>query len=45
MGDVVIDCETCNNAKWLIIELLCKGYFDASGVDYNNDQQDFSWFE
>lgn len=44
-GVYSIDCETNTGAKWLMWKILKDGYFDASGVDYNNDQDDFSWFE
>lgn len=44
-GCYAIDCEEPNYASWLMTELLWKGYFDASGVDYNNDQGDMSWFK
>lgn len=39
-----IDCETISGAKWLMVKMLTDGYFDASGVDYNNDQDDLDWF-
>ena len=44
-GVYSIDCETNAGAKWLMRKILEDGYFDASGVDYNNDQDDFSWYE
>lgn len=40
----VIDCEEPNYANWLISIMLTKGYFDASGVDYDNSD-DSTWFE
>ena len=40
-----IDCEKLNYAEWLMHKLLTDGYFDASGVDYNNDQGDMSWYQ
>ena len=40
----VIDCEEINYAIWLMSVLLTKGFFDASGVDYDNSN-DRSWFE
>ena len=40
----MIDCETNNYAKWLMSTLLTDGYFDASGVDYDNSN-DPTWFE
>ena len=39
-----IDCETNNYARWLMSILLTDGYFDASGVDYDNSQ-DSTWIE
>lgn len=44
-GCYAIDCEKPNYASWLMTVLLLKGYFDASGVDYNNDQGDMNWFK
>ena len=43
-GLYVIDCEEPNYAKWLMHVLLTKGYFNASGVDYDNSN-DPTWFE
>ena len=43
-GHYVIDCEEPNYAHWLMNIMLTKGYFDASGVDYDNSN-DFSWIE
>lgn len=43
-GLYAIDCETVGGAKWLMNKILTDGYFNASGVDYNNDQDDFDWF-
>ena len=40
-----IDCESSSCAHWLMHHILTMGFFDATGVDYNNDQNDFSWFE
>lgn len=40
----VIDCEKSNYASWLMCILLSKGYFDASGVDYDNSN-DKNWFD
>ena len=39
-----IDCETNDYAKWLMYTLLTDGYFDASGVDYDNSN-DQSWVD
>lgn len=44
-GVYSIDCEEHNYAIWLLSTMLTKGYFDASGVDYNNDQNDSSWYK
>lgn len=43
-GHYVIDCEEPNYAHWLITTMLTKGYFDASGVDYDNSN-DLTWIE
>ena len=40
----IIDCEESNYAAWLIYKLLNNGYFNASGVDYNNSQ-DPTWLD
>lgn len=39
-----IDCETDNYARWLMSILLTDGYFDASGVDYDNSN-DWDWLD
>ena len=39
-----IDCETPSGASWLMHKFLTDGFFNASGVDYNNDQDDLDWF-
>ena len=39
----IIDCEEHEYARWLITTMLTKGYFDASGVDYDNSN-DPTWF-
>ena len=49
-GCYAIDCEEPNYASWLMTELLRKGYFDASGVDYtkmdyNYDESHKKWFK
>ena len=43
-GYYVIDCEELNYARWLINTMLTKGYFNASGVDYDNSN-DPTWLE
>lgn len=43
-GHYVIDCEEPNYANWLIDIMLTKGYFNASGVDYDNTN-DPTWIE
>jgi hypothetical protein len=43
-GVYSIDCETNAGAKWLMHKMLTDGYFNATGVDYNNDQNDMDWF-
>ena len=40
----IIDCEESGYARWLMAILLTKGYFNASGVDYDNSN-DPTWFE
>lgn len=40
----VIDCEEIKYAKWLMMQLLIEGYFNASGVDYDNCN-DPIWFK
>ena len=44
MGHYVIDCEEPHYAKWLMNIMLTKGYFNASGVDYDNSN-DSTWFK
>ena len=44
IGHYVIDCEEPNYAHWLMSIMLTKGYFNASGVDYDNSN-DPTWFE
>ena len=44
IGHYVIDCEEPNYASWLMSIMLTKGYFNASGVDYDNSN-DPKWFE
>lgn len=44
-GDYIIDCEEPRYTQWLMNRILKCGYFDATGVDYNNDEQDESWFD
>lgn len=44
IGYYVIDCEEPNYASWLMDIMLTKGYFDASGVDYDNSN-DPTWVE
>lgn len=39
-----IDCEEKNYVTWLMSILLTKGFFDASGVDYDNSN-DQEWVE
>ena len=39
-----IDCETNNCARWLMSTLLTNGYFDASGLDYDNSN-DQTWID
>lgn len=41
-GYYMIDCEEDEYARWLINTMLTKGYFDASGVDYDNSN-DSTW--
>ena len=43
-GYFVIDCEEPNYASWLMTIMLTRGYFNASGVDYDNSN-DPTWFE
>ena len=44
IGHYVIDCEKPSYASWLIETMLINGYFNASGVDYDNSN-DPTWFE
>ena len=44
IGDYVIDCEDPNYASWLMSIMLTKGYFNASGVDYDSSN-DPTWLE
>jgi hypothetical protein len=44
IGYYVIDCEEPNYARWLMNIMLTKGYFNASGVDYDNSN-DPTWVE
>ena len=44
IGYYAIDCEEPNYASWLMTIMLIKGYFNASGVDYDNSN-DSTWFE
>ena len=44
-GKYYIDCESKNGAVWLMYTMLTKGYFNATGIDYNNVENDKSWFE
>lgn len=41
-GHYVIDCEEPNYASWLMNIMLTNGYFNASGVDYDNSN-DPTW--
>lgn len=44
IGHYVIDCEEPHYASWLMKIMLTRGYFNASGVDYDNSN-DPTWFE
>lgn len=44
IGHYVIDCEEPSYASWLMNTMLINGYFDASGVDYDNSD-DPTWFK
>ena len=46
-GTYIIDCEEPNYASWLMSNMLTKGYFNATGVDYNNitNHPDPTWYE
>ncbi len=44
IGHYVIDCEEPNYASWLMTFMLTKGYFNASGVDYDNSDNP-GWFK
>ena len=44
-GQYTIDCEETYYAKWLMDILLTKGYFNATGVDYDNSEDNNSWID